>query len=184
MYEERITEMESNRTVPDRTDSRTREDGWKAFVRYLRQRGDRVTTARRIVFDRVVAREDHFRADDLAGELARGTDRVSRGTVYRTLALMEEAGFVAIVRDGDTHRHYESTFGRKAHDHMVCETCGAFLEFDDPRLEERIRENAERKEFCQRNHRLVVFGTCSDCSDEGCPDEGGPGARRGEAALA
>ncbi len=179
MYEEQVMQMSRSESASPETDESAREKAWHAFVRYLRERGDRVTTARRIVFDRVLERQDHFRADDLAGDLARGTDRVSRGTVYRTLALMEEAGFVAIVRDGDTHRHYESTFGRKAHDHMVCESCGAFLEFDDPRLDERIRENADKRSFCQRNHRLVVFGTCADCED----GEGGGGARHGRSAY-
>ena len=44
------------------------EEAWPLFVDFLKTKESRITLARRIVFDRVFARHDHFRADDLAAE--------------------------------------------------------------------------------------------------------------------
>ena len=80
-------EMHGSKAGPDTS----ADDAWPFFVDFLKEKGSRITQARRIVFEHVFARHDHFRADDLAGELATGANHVSRGTVYRTLDLMTEA---------------------------------------------------------------------------------------------
>jgi len=142
------------------------EKAWTEFVAVLRERGDRVTHARRIVFRRVLKRRDHFRADELALELARGPNRVSRGTVYRTLALMEQTGFVHSIREAGSPRYYEHICGRDYHDHMVCEKCGAFYEFSDAALCEMLERNCRRRGFHRLSHRVVVFGICAECRKE------------------
>ncbi len=142
-------------------------DAWKQFQEFLRSQGARVTETRRIVLERALVREDHFRADELAAELAQGKDRVSRGTVYRTLALLVQVGFLREIRDSDTHVHYESTFGREHHEHMVCDDCGGFIEFADPRVGEQLDAACREKGFEQRTHRVVIFGRCADCQAKG-----------------
>jgi Fur family ferric uptake transcriptional regulator len=138
-------------------------DAWKQFQEFLRSRGARITETRRIVLERALTREDHFRADELAAELAQGKDRVSRGTVYRTLALLVQVGFLREIRDSDTHVHYESTFGREHHEHMVCDDCGVFIEFADPRVGKQLDAACREKGFAQRTHRVIIFGRCAQC---------------------
>ena len=65
------------------------DEAWPLFVDFLKKKQARVTQARKIVLTQVFSRHDHFCADDLAAELTSGPNHVSRGTVYRTLALME-----------------------------------------------------------------------------------------------
>jgi Fur family ferric uptake transcriptional regulator len=136
---------------------------WAQFVAFLKAREARITQARRIVLASVLARADHFRADDLADDLATGPDRVSRGTVYRTLALLAAAGLVRQIRDSDVHVHYESCFGRDHHEHMICDVCGRFIEFTDPALEKRIAAVGQVHHFRPRTHRVAIFGTCAQC---------------------
>ncbi len=138
-------------------------EAWKLLCLFLQQRGDRITQTRRIVLDHALQREDHFLAAELAAELAEGPHRVSRGTVYRTLALLVEAGLVRELRDGDMHVHYEAHFGRDEHEHMICTECGAFLEFSDPALARRIHAACAQHHFTAQNHRVTVFGLCSRC---------------------
>ena len=142
---------------------RSVEEAWPLFVAFLKGKQARITQSRKIVFEQVFARHDHFCADDLAAKLSRGADHVSRGTVYRTLALMEEAGFVRVIRDTDVHAHYEHVFNHPQHEHMICDQCGEFIEFVDTEIDERIVQACKKHNFQERTHRIVVFGICEKC---------------------
>jgi Fur family ferric uptake transcriptional regulator len=144
---------------------RSVDEAWPLFVDFLKKKQARVTQARKIVLRQVFSRHDHFCADDLAAELSSGPNHVSRGTVYRTLALMEEVGFVRVIRDTDVHAHYEHIFNHPPHEHMICDACGDFIEFSDERIGKLISEACDEKGFSQRTHRIVVFGTCEKCGE-------------------
>jgi Fur family ferric uptake transcriptional regulator len=47
---------------------------------------------------------------------------------------------------------------------MICDKCGQFIEFSDDRIIELIEDACKKKQFKERNHRIVVFGTCKDCA--------------------
>jgi len=143
-------------------EDRSAEEAWPLFVAHLKGSASRITQARRIVFERVFARHDHFRADDLAAELASGENRVSRGTVYRTLDLMTEAGFVQKIRDQDVHAHYEHIYGHGRHHHLICEETGEFIEFSSKVISAEIERICKEKHFSERFHRVVVFGSSAD----------------------
>lgn len=142
------------------------EEAWPLFVDFLKKKDARVTQARKIVLTQVFSRHDHFCADDLASELSSGMNHVSRGTVYRTLALMEEAGLVRVIRDTDVHAHYEHTYNHPDHEHMICDKCGKFIEFYDEQITALIEKACNEMEFEERNHRVVVFGTCKECKEK------------------
>ncbi|VGO13715.1 Ferric uptake regulation protein [Pontiella desulfatans] len=142
------------------------EEAWPLFVDFLKKKEARITQARKIVLTQVFSRHDHFCADDLAAELSSGTNHVSRGTVYRTLALMEEANLVRVIRDTDVHAHYEHTFNHPHHEHMICDKCGTFIEFSDDKIMELITKSCKAHQFGERTHRIVVFGTCHNCAEK------------------
>jgi Fur family ferric uptake transcriptional regulator len=148
-------------TVPRTTDD---HDAWVLFRDFLRRRGERVTQPRRIVLRQAMVCKDHFRADQLAAALAKGRRPVSRGTVYRTLALLVEAGLLREIRDGDVHVHYEIAFGREHHEHMICDQCGTFIEFSDADIAEKLDHACRKHNFRQRTHRIAIFGLCEDCA--------------------
>ena len=147
----------------ERQETDTIEVAWGDFVDFLRKRGDRITHSRRIVFRRVMDQTEHFRADDLAAQLVSGPDRVSRGTVYRTLNLMVEAGYVRKVRDDDRHSHYEPVRGDDRHEHMICRSCGKILEFEEPKMEQLIARKCREMGFHELRHRVTVIGKCQTC---------------------
>ncbi len=155
---------EIRKTRSEKSDSKYQfSEAWEVFKAYLKARGDRITQTRRIVLERALKRTDHFQADDLAADLSRGSDRVSRGTVYRALRLLVTAGLVREIRDTDAHAHFESVFDREHHEHMVCDSCGEFIEFVDAGLAKRIDQACSKQQFNQRTHRVVVFGLCKNC---------------------
>ena len=66
------------------------------FEEYLQSRGKRITQQRRVLVEEVFKRHDHFDAEDLIQYLGQvvGSRRVSRPTVYRTLAELVDAGLL------------------------------------------------------------------------------------------
>ncbi|MBM4152374.1 MAG: transcriptional repressor [Kiritimatiellaceae bacterium] len=157
--------MDSNlKSHDEAVEDKSAEEAWPLFVEFLKGKESRITQARRIVFDHVFARHDHFRADDLAAELASGKNHVSRGTVYRTLDLMTQAGFVQKIRDQDVHAHYEHIYGHGRHHHLICEKTSTFIEFSSQVISDEIDRICRENHFTPRLHRLVVFGTLDSAS--------------------
>lgn len=137
----------------------------KAFESFLRRRSLRLTSQRRRIFDRAFATHEHFSAEKLY-EWMRDEpgERVSRATVYRTLALLVEGGFVQGVDLGRGELVYEHILGHRHHDHMVCLACGKIDEFHDDRIEALQHEAAARKGFALVSHAHRLLGYCRACA--------------------
>jgi Fur family transcriptional regulator, ferric uptake regulator len=134
------------------------------FEEYLQSRGKRITQQRRVLVEEVFRRHDHFDAEDLILHLSRivGDRRVSRPTVYRTLAELVDAG---LLRDmalaGRTV--YEHDYGYPQHDHLHCQKCGKLIEFHSDEVA-AIRDAVAREhQFHVSGHRLIISGVCSEC---------------------
>ena len=126
--------------------------------------GQRLTPQRLGVFDRVFATHDHFSAETLYGWLKEDPEsRVSRATVYRTLDLLERGGFIESFNTGLGEKVYEHVMGHAHHDHMVCRSCGAIVEFHDERIEALQLENARAHGFEVHSHVLRLAGYCRAC---------------------
>ncbi|MBT4333671.1 MAG: transcriptional repressor, partial [Candidatus Cloacimonetes bacterium] len=57
----------------------------------------------------------------------------------------------------------EPILGHEHHDHLVCTKCGKFIEIIDSELEEIQRKIANRYRFNIQNHKMELYGLCSDC---------------------
>ena len=91
---------------------------------FLAGKGLRRTKQRDVIIEAAFGTKEHFNADDLH-EMARRIDRtISRATVYRTLGLLQEGGFVESLDIGRGELVYEHILGHRHHDHMVCLSCG------------------------------------------------------------
>ncbi len=135
------------------------------FEEYLQSRGKRVTQQRRILLEQVFSRHEHFDADDLVDELAqrRGPRRVSRPTVYRTLAELVDAGLLRKMNLSG-RAVYEHDYGYPQHDHLHCQSCNKLIEFRSDQVV-RIRDAVAREcQFRVTGHRLIITGICQECS--------------------
>lgn len=137
----------------------------------LQQSGFRWTSQRSLIVRTALSTHAHYTAEQLL-ELCRKHDpKVSRATVYRTLAVLEQAGFVEGLETGDGGRRFEHVLGHEHHDHMVCVQCGAITEFRDDELERRQEAAARRVGFKIERHSLRLYGRCRDCQR---PSRSGP----------
>ena len=135
------------------------------FERFLRSRTLKLTAQRRRLFERAFATHEHFSAERLYDWLREEPGpKVSRATVYRTLALLVEGGFLSALDAGQGQLVYEHVLGHAHHDHMLCLSCGKIEEFHDGRIEELQIEACRKKGFVLVSHDLRLRGYCKSCA--------------------
>lgn len=136
----------------------------REFERFIRRKGLKLTSQRRRILKRVFATNRHFTAEEIHESFRRGRDDLSRATVYRTLSLLVEGGFLDMLELGGDTKRYEHILGREHHDHLLCIRCGTVVEFQEARIEELQEVVAQRHGFRITSHSLRIFGNCKKCA--------------------
>ena len=134
-----------------------------SFKDCLRELGLKVTPERLAILEEIYSTPDHFEPDDLFLRLRQKKARVSRATVYRTLDLLAQNGFVSKVSVGPNQTQYENTLAQAHHEHLVCLECGKIIEFQDAEIERLQKAVCEEHSFRATKHNLIIFGLCSEC---------------------
>jgi len=137
------------------------------FSEFLQQQGLKLTSEREALVREIFSIHYHFEADELLFKMKQNNVKISRATVYRTLELLVKSGLVRRVHLGEDHYHYEHVAGNSHHDHLICTTCGAVIEFHDEELERRQRDVCEKKKFTPTFHNLQILGLCDACRRKG-----------------
>jgi Fur family ferric uptake transcriptional regulator len=141
-----------------------------SFEKFVRSKGLKLTSQRRRILKKVFSNHRHFTADEVHDMFKRTRDRISRATVYRTLALLVEGGFLDVLDLGGDRKYYEHILGHEHHDHIVCLSCERIVEFQEPLIEKLQEEVARRLGFRISSHSLRLFGYCAECLSR-LPDE-------------
>jgi len=152
-------------------------DAAARFTKYLQDNRLRLTRERRRILDEMLRIPGHFDADDLLAHFHRQGRRVSRATLYRTLARLVEAGLVHKVEMAQGQARYEVMVGRHHHDHMICLACGRIIEFESREIERLQDEICRRKGFLMTGHMHQIRGRCRSCAAE-TPRSARPSTRR------
>ena len=142
------------------------------FAQFLQSKGKRVTQQRRLIVEQVFSHHDHFDADELMGHLQDliADRKVSRPTVYRTLAELTEAGLIRKMTLAG-RSVYEHEYGYPRHDHLHCQVCNKLIEFHSAELERLVAEVAGEYRFSVTGHRMFVTGICVNCRQRRESDE-------------
>jgi Fur family ferric uptake transcriptional regulator len=140
------------------------------FEDYLRAQDLKLTEQRFEILDRVSTIGRHFTADDLVDEFRRRKAGPSKSTIYRTLTLLTECNILEEHKFANNPSSvYELAWGRDHHDHLICTTCGAIIEFFDEKLENVQDSAAETLGFEPLSHSLKIYGTCAACVSKRAP---------------
>ena len=134
----------------------------EATLDEIRAHGGRVTPARRAVLSAILdAGEHHFTAADVLTIVERSAPGPDRATVYRTLELLTELGFLRpLLLDGDATVYHRADHD---HGHLVCESCGAITEIPAATLTDLTRALEDGSGFAIDMHSAAIPGTCARC---------------------
>lgn len=155
------------------------------FLRYLKERGMRVTQERLALFDEIYAQHEHIDADRLLGAMQDKGVSISRATVYRNLDLLVECGLVRKHRLGRHGHLFEHVHAGQDHDHMVCSECGRVVEFVSPTIAAMSREICRAHGFVPGRVSLEIQGICVGCeeTEDADPRPGSSGRPAGSGAV-
>ncbi len=135
----------------------------KVFRDYVQSKGLKFTPERQAILNHVFECHGHFEAEELLIDMRKSNKRVSKATIYRTLALLVNSGLLREVIFGEKHAHYEHVYGHEHHEHLVCIGCGKIIEFTDERIEKFQEEICIANKFKAESHKFQIMGYCEDC---------------------
>lgn len=144
---------------------RGRRDPIAALGEFLQQSGLKHSRQRETIAQTFFEMGGHVPVDALVARVREQDPHVSVATVYRTMKLLAECGLAVQRRFGDGQTRYEPAHRRHgdAHDHLICTTCGAIVEFESERITKLQRRVARRHGFEVERRRVELYGRCAGC---------------------
>ena len=134
----------------------------------LHQDGRRLTPQRQRVLDLFERRGSgcHLSAEDVHRELVALEMKVSLATVYRTLRLLADMGFLQELELSEGGRRFELALDdHRDHHHVVCIRCGRTEEFESQSVLAAGAEAAASIGFKLIESSLNVRAICPNCQD-------------------
>ncbi|MEC8688210.1 MAG: Fur family transcriptional regulator [Cyanobacteriota bacterium] len=132
----------------------------------LHQDGRRLTPQRRKVLDLFKHRGSgcHLSAEEVHQQLSALETKVSLATVYRTLRLLADMGFLQELELKEGGRRFElAVDDHRDHHHVVCIRCGRTEEFESESVLKAGAEAAQKFGFQLLESSLNVRAICSRC---------------------
>ena len=127
---------------------------------YLQRHGLKQTRQRDAILEAFLGSSGHITSEQLYEIVRDRHPDVGAATVYRTLRLLCDAGLANSHQFGEGVTLYEVE-GRH-HDHLICNDCGAILEFHNELVEVEQEKIAAQQGFKLTKHQHILFGNCQD----------------------
>lgn len=134
------------------------------FKKLLKKNGLKFTIQREVILEMLYMSDEHLTPELLHHLIQKKHPSLKTGiaTVYRTLALLEEAQLVTSLSFGAQGKKYELG-AKEHHDHLICTVCGEITEFVDEQIEERQHKITEALGFKMSDHSMQIYGVCKKC---------------------
>ena len=107
--------------------------------------------------------EKHLPASELVDLLRKGGMELDPEFVIDTLKLMCRFGFAQQHSFDNGVYRYEHRHLGQHHDHMVCTKCKKIIEFKNDQIENLQMSVAASHGFHMLQHKMEIYGICSEC---------------------
>ncbi|MBN1384844.1 MAG: transcriptional repressor [Elusimicrobia bacterium] len=138
----------------------------------FRGHGYRVTVAREAILDVLGSSDKHLSAEDIYFTVHKKYPAIGLTTVYRTLDILVQMGFVYKFDFGDGRARFElmeDSKGKRHHHHLVCNGCGRVIDYtdfidDEIELLQLTEKGLSKKyNFDIKGHIIQFHGLCNKC---------------------
>ena len=120
-------------------------------------KGMRMTEQRRVIAGVLEEAIDHPDTEELYNRASKIDPRISISTVYRTVALFEDAGIIERHDFRDGRARYEPA-PESHHDHLIDMKTGQVIEFHSEEIEALQEVISRRLGYKLVDHRLELYG--------------------------
>ena len=132
----------------------------------LHQEGRRLTSQRKKILElfQGIGSGIHLSAEEVHGQLKKLNTRVSLATIYRTLRLLVDMGFLNELELSEGgHRFELLSQDHPDHHHLICIRCGRTEEFESNQVVQAGRIASEKLGFKLIESTLNVRAICPKC---------------------
>jgi Fur family transcriptional regulator, ferric uptake regulator len=143
----------------------THEQEKKQFKRLFQQQGVDQFDLRFKVLEAFLKLEHHVTIADILIQLKKDKIKLDEGFVLNSMKLLCRFGFASKIEFDDEQTQYEHRHLGLHHDHMVCTKCGNIVEFKDEAIERQQLKVAEAYGFLMLQHKMEIYGICSQCME-------------------
>jgi len=142
------------------------------FKDELRRQGFRLTPQREAVLEALHELKDRTTTAEALHELARQADPgIDLVTIYRTLELLSDLGFVKCIETGHKERHWQFLGAEEyPHPHLLCRACGELVGIEEASIAQLRQCLREQYGFEPAIGRLTIPGLCARCRQTGDAD--------------
>jgi Fur family peroxide stress response transcriptional regulator len=133
--------------------------------------GRRLTRQRRVVYDALSRTTEHPDAEKLIALVRRRDRGISVATVYNTLRLLVDAGWVRELRGLGPKTRYDANTSH--HDHFTCRICGTVTDIPAQHSGPLELRGDGLDRYRVDEVRVHALGCCADCS--AIPSQPAPG---------
>lgn len=134
----------------------------------LRQNNRKLTRPRQVVLDIVTQANQHLTPAEVYRKAKSKYPHLGLTTVYRTLDLLVELGYIQRIHLDEGCHSYASIARPHGH-HLVCSSCGRAVEFANCDLEPLIKTLRTKTGYAIDVHVLELMGRCPSCQSKARP---------------
>lgn len=123
----------------------------------------RNTNQRQIILEFIERSLTHPTAEQIFSGVRKKLPRISFGTVYRNLDILEKQDLITSLKYSKEHVRYH--YGPDDHYHFVCEHCDKVENLEINGMSDLNSQVTKRHNLQIRKHSLFFYGLCRDCKN-------------------
>lgn len=132
------------------------------LVQHLKENGNRLTPQRMAILALLAESRSHPSAEQIYEQVRAVFPMTSLATVYKTVALLKEAGEVLELAFAGSSSRYDGA-APQPHPHLICTQCQRIIDPEISGFDAVSDELAQKYGFQIVNHRVDFFGICPEC---------------------